>query len=94
MAFSRRIQSVINFPVPNAQDREKLWEKALGDISEVSEAFIKKISSGYELSGGVIKNVIQYAWLIAQQYNSPINENHILAGIRRELNKDGKYFGD
>ena len=94
MAFSRRIQSVINFPLPNAQDRQKLWEKALGDISEVSEAFIRKISSGYELSGGVIKNVIQYAWLIAQQHDSPISENHILAGIRRELKKDGKYFGD
>jgi len=92
LAFSRRIQSVINFPIPNASERELLWINALNHIAELPSSFIKEISKSYELSGGVIKNVIQYAWLISKKSKLPINEKQILAGIRRELFKDGKSF--
>lgn len=92
LAFSRRIQSVINFPIPNLTEREALWINALKNIAQVPSSFIKEISKSYELSGGVIKNVIQYAWLISKKSKLPINETQILAGIRRELFKDGKSF--
>ena len=92
LAFSRRIQSVINFPIPNALEREKLWIKAIENLASLPAKFIREISSSYEISGGVIKNVIQYAWLISKKSKADISENHILAGIRRELNKDGKSF--
>jgi len=92
LAFSRRIQSVINFPIPNPTEREVLWINALKDLAQVPSAFIKEISKSYELSGGVIKNVIQYAWLISKKSKLPINEKQVLAGIRRELFKDGKSF--
>ena len=92
LAFSRRIQSVINFPIPSKHEREVLWINALKGLAEVPSPFIKEISKSYELSGGVIKNVIQYAWLISKKSKLPINEKQILAGIRRELFKDGKSF--
>ena len=92
LAFSRRIQSVINFPIPNPTEREVLWINALSGLAQVPSAFIKEISKSYELSGGVIKNVIQYAWLISKKSKLPINEKQVLAGIRRELFKDGKSF--
>lgn len=92
LAFSRRIQSVLNFPVPSSNEREILWLNALKNISELPVSFIKEISKSYEISGGVIKNVIQYAWLIAKKQQLPISEKQILAGIRRELVKDGKSF--
>lgn len=92
LAFSRRFQSVINFPIPNSREREILWKNALENISKLSSSFIKEISTSYEISGGVIKNVIQYSWLIAKKYERPISEKEILSGIRRELVKDGKSF--
>ena len=92
LAFSRRIQSVINFPIPEAADREKLWINALKNISNLPISFVKNISISYEISGGVIKNVIQYAWLVSKSYDLPISEKNILSGIRRELAKDGKSF--
>jgi hypothetical protein len=92
LAFSRRIQSVLNFPVPSSNEREILWLNALKNISELPLSFIKEISKSYEISGGVIKNVIQYAWLIAKKQQLPISEKQILAGIRRELVKDGRSF--
>ena len=92
LAFSRRIQSVINFPIPNANDREKLWINALKNISDLPPEFIKEISQSYEISGGVIKNVIQYAWLVSKKSKQVISKKNILNGIRRELAKDGKSF--
>mgnify|MGYP006137205921 CR=1 FL=1 len=92
LAFSRRIQSVVNFPIPSSTERESLWINALKDIAQLPSTFVKEISKSYELSGGVIKNVIQYAWLISKKAKLPINEKQILAGIRRELFKDGKSF--
>ena len=92
LAFSRRIQSIINFPIPNANDREKLWINALKNISDLALPFVKEISKSYEISGGVIKNVIQYAWLVSKRANEPISKKNILSGIRRELAKDGKSF--
>jgi hypothetical protein len=92
LAFSRRIQSVINFPVPSSNEREILWLNALKNISELPGSFITEVAQSYEISGGVIKNVIQYAWLIAKKHNNPISKKQILAGIRRELVKDGKSF--
>jgi hypothetical protein len=92
LAFSRRIQSVINFPIPSKSEREVLWINALAGLTQVPLTFIKEISKSYELSGGVIKNVIQYAWLVSKKSKLPIDEKQILAGIRRELFKDGKSF--
>ena len=92
LAFSRRIQSIINFPIPSITEREKLWINALLNISDLPKTFIKKISKTYDISGGVIKNVIQYAWLISKKINQPITEQTILSGIRRELTKDGRFF--
>ena len=53
---------------------------------------LKEISKNYEIAGGSIKNVIQYAWLKSMHNNSKISINEILIGIRRELYKDGKSF--
>jgi hypothetical protein len=53
---------------------------------------LKEIAKNYEIAGGSIKNVIQYAWLKSKHKNCAISINEILMGIRRELNKDGKSF--
>jgi hypothetical protein len=92
LAFSRRIQSIINFQLPEAAERLLLWNKAFEGIASFPDAFIKGLSETYELSGGSIKNVIQYSWLLSKKNNSEIAEKYVLAGIKKELNKDGKSF--
>ena len=93
-AFSRRIQSMINFPIPSYKERKILWRNALDGIADLNETFIEQIAITYEISGGVIKNVIQYAWLLSKSIGRNITSNHILSGIKRELFKDGKSFED
>jgi SpoVK/Ycf46/Vps4 family AAA+-type ATPase len=92
LAFSRRLQSVINYAIPNQTQRKSLWTNALNGITDLSEAEIDKISKTYKISGGSIKNVIQYAWLKSKAGNTVIKLENIMIGIRRELAKDGKSF--
>jgi SpoVK/Ycf46/Vps4 family AAA+-type ATPase len=92
LAFSRRIQSIINFPIPSVKQREILWKKALNGLLKLDNKELKEIAKNYEIAGGSIKNVIQYAWLKSMHKNTKISINEILMGIRRELNKDGKSF--
>tara|TARA_B100001059_G_scaffold100683_1_gene100432 strand:+ start:95579 stop:96934 length:1356 start_codon:yes stop_codon:yes gene_type:complete len=92
LAFSRRLQSVIYYAIPNPTQRKTLWRNALNGIAEISEKEIDKIAKTYEISGGSIKNVIQFAWLKSKSKNSSVTLENIMIGIRRELSKDGKSF--
>ena len=92
LAFSRRIQSMVNFPIPSVKQREVLWKNALKGLVELGKNELNEIAKNYEIAGGSIKNVIQYAWLKSMHKNTEISLNEILMGIRRELNKDGKSF--
>ena len=85
---------MINFPIPSYKERMILWVNALNGIAELDKKFIDQIANTYEISGGVIKNVIQYAWLLSKSTGKEISFNHILSGIKRELFKDGKSFED
>lgn len=89
-AFSRRIQSTINFSMPDFRERKILWTNFLNEMATISTSTIDRLSKDFKLSGGSIKNVIQFSWLLAKRNGSEISEKIILQGIRRELNKDGK----
>lgn len=92
LAFSRRLQSVINYSIPNPVQRKVLWTNALNGIAEFSENEISKIAKTYKISGGSIKNVIQFAWLKSKGNGTGITLENLMIGIRRELTKDGKSF--
>ena len=92
LAFSRRIQSMIHYTIPNPYQRFRLWTNALKGFLDLSDKEITKIADAYEISGGAIKNIIQFGWLKAKSINQPISKETLLMGIRRELSKDGKSF--
>lgn len=93
VAFTRRFQSIVYFKPPTAEQREILWSNALKRMAEPVEADIHAIAANYEVSGGAINNVIQYAWLLARKDGPrPIQTEDLVRGIRRELLKEGKTF--
>lgn len=91
-AFGRRLQSVIHFPIPKSHERFTLWQKAFSDQCELADDLdLYAISEKYELAGGSIINVVQYASLMAlNRHENVIRQNDILEGIRKEFRKDGK----
>ena len=83
---------MINYAIPNPTQRKALWTNALNGIADLSEDEIDKIAKTYKISGGSIKNVIQFAWLKSKANKMAITLENLLIGIRRELTKDGKSF--
>ncbi|CAL1517164.1 ATP-binding protein [Chitinophaga sp. MM2321] len=93
-AFVRRFNSIIHFPMPNAEERYALWQTALPVKAPLEPgADLQNIALRYDLSGAAITNVIQYASLQTIYRNSPtISVNDILEGIRREYEKEERVF--
>lgn len=91
-AFIRRFQSIIHFPMPKSNDRQKLWENAFPEkISFTKDVNLKQISQQYEVSGASIMNIVQYVCLQALSRNRLLISNKdIENGIQREFVKTGK----
>jgi hypothetical protein len=91
-AFSRRIQSMIYFAMPGPDQRLKLWQQSFSDkVKLEAKTDLKTIARTYEMAGGAIINVTRYASLMAlKRGNNTILNTDIIAGIRKELAKDGK----
>lgn len=91
-AFARRFQTVVNFPMPRAEQRENLWKNTFSSKMKLAEEInLRDIAKRYELSGGSIVNIVRYSSLQALKRNSTIiKADELLEGIKRELNKEGR----
>ena len=91
-AFTRRFQSIIQFPVPNAKERSQLWQKSFSPIAELEQAVqLDEIARNYNLTGGSIINVVQYSSLMAlKKGGRRIYLEDITEGISREYQKQGR----
>jgi ATP-dependent 26S proteasome regulatory subunit len=91
-AFTRRLQSIVFFPSPQAKERLKIWQNAFSDNCILPpNTALERVAKQYELSGGSIMNVAQYASLMAlHKQANEIAIDDILYGIKRELKKEGK----
>jgi hypothetical protein len=98
-AFSRRFESMVAFPMPDADQRRRLWEDNFRDKPYPlgDDVKLEKLARDHELSGGSIVNVLRYACLRAVARKPPepqeIKQDDLVAGIRRELRKEGKFVG-
>lgn len=91
-AFLRRFQSIIHFPIPSSIERLKLWEQGFSKKCKFEKTVdLEFIASKYEMSGGLIMNVIQYCSLMAlNRNNNVILLRDIINGIRKEYLKSGR----
>jgi len=94
-AFARRFQSMIHFPMPNVEQRLRLWEDNFKDkpYGLAADVDLAQLARDYELSGGSIINVLRYACLKAVVRTPPeIRAQDLRHGIRKELHKEGKFL--
>lgn len=91
-AFTRRLQSIIYFKKPQAKERLYLWKKSFSPVCQIPpDGELERIAHQYEISGGGIINVAQYASLMAlNKKDNKIAIEDIIAGIKKEYGKDGK----
>jgi hypothetical protein len=90
-AFARRFQSLVYFPMPDADQRLRLWKGMVdGGCRLADDVDLATLAQDHELSGGAIANVIRHAALCALRTDrDAIAQADLVEGIRKELIKDG-----
>lgn len=93
-AFIRRFNTIIKFPQPTETEREAIWRKSFPEnISFRNDADIPVKVKKYDLSGGNIINIVQYACLkTLEKKENKISLDDVLDGIKREMHKEGRPF--
>lgn len=92
-AFMRRFKFVIEYPFPNAAQRQQLWRKAFPAETPISEDvdFALLADRAY-LSGGNISTIALRAAVYASADGDALGMRHLLRAIEREYDKLGKVF--
>ncbi len=90
-AFTRRLQFAIDFPFPEEDDRQRIWETLFPpDAPRAPDLDFALLARRFKLAGGNIRNIIVTAAFLAAADNHPITMRHLLHAARRELQKIGR----
>jgi hypothetical protein len=90
-AFTRRLQFAVNFPFPEAEDRQRIWRSLFpDDVPRAEELDFNYLAEHFRLAGGNIRNIIVSAAYLAAADGNHVTMDHLLHGTRRELQKMGR----
>jgi hypothetical protein len=88
-AFERRMDVVVEFTAPSAEERWKLWQSHLPANCATDEQRLTEIAGECELTGGQIHNAVLHATLLALDNGGIVTSEYIEAAVRREYRKRG-----
>ena len=90
-AFARRMHHIVEFPLPDAAHRERIWRGVFPREAPLAEDVdLGFLARQFELTGGNIRNVALDAAFRAAEEGAPIRMEHLVVATSRELEKSGK----
>ncbi len=89
-AFQRRMDVVVHFVPPTADERWEIWQLHLPEDHAVGVDYLTEISTRCDLTGGQIRNAALLAALLAVEEGSAVvQDRHLEAAVRAEYRKAG-----
>ncbi|MFE4331854.1 ATP-binding protein [Streptomyces sp. NPDC056831] len=90
-AFTRRLDLVIDFPVPDPEQRLLLWERCLGPaLPRGRDLDLAFCAQNFELAGGNIRSIAVTAAYLAADTGEPVAMPTLIHAIQREYQKLGR----
>jgi len=89
-AFSRRLDSIIDFPIPGPEERRELWLSHLGANHNLTAQELNQLAVLVDMTGGHIRNAVLAAAVIAHHAGRPIILADIIEGLASEYRKLGR----
>jgi adenylate kinase family enzyme len=94
-AFLRRLDCVVEFPVPEQAERLAIWRRALPPAAPLADdADLVFLARKFKLAGGHIRNIALTAAFLAAADDSSIGMRHLARATRREYQKLGKLVAE
>ncbi|MEU3523094.1 ATP-binding protein [Streptomyces sp. NPDC038707] len=90
-AFTRRLDVIADFPVPDAAQRLALWERCLGDrLPRAGDLDLGFCADRFELAGGSIRACAVTAAYLAAESGTPLTMRQVVTAIAQEYRKLGR----
>jgi winged helix domain-containing protein/ATPase family protein associated with various cellular activities (AAA) len=90
-AFTRRLDLVIDFPLPDPAQRRTLWTRCLGTtLPRADDLDLDFCAESFELAGGNIRSVAITAAYLAAESGHPVTMPDLIHAIQREYQKLGR----
>lgn len=96
-AFTRRVRYVLDFPRPDVEHRGRMWRAVIASMTDADtvrdlEGTIDTLAT-VEATGAQIKNAVLAALFMARRHRSPLRMEHLVRGLEREMEKEGRSLG-
>jgi AAA+ superfamily predicted ATPase len=90
-AFSRRLQEVVEFPMPDETQRDRLWRAMLGpQVPLAPDADVAFLAKHFPISGGEIRNVALEAAFLAAQDGAVVTMEKLVRAMAHQVMKQGR----
>ncbi len=90
-AFRRRLSMLVHFPMPDVEERTKLWRSMIGKTVPVAGRLdLAALAARYEMSGGYIRNAVLRAAFFAADADVPVSHQHLARAAQLEYQAMGR----
>nr|MDT0658150.1 ATP-binding protein [Micromonospora sp. DSM 115978] len=90
-AFTRRLDVVVDFPVPDEAARLALWDRCLGArVPRTPDLDLDFLARSFELAGGHIRSAAITAAYLAAGLDRPVGMPELIGAVGREYRKLGR----
>ncbi len=90
-AFVRRLDAIIDFPMPEEEHRRRLWAANLApDLPVSGDIDLDFLAGRFKISGGNIRNVCVTAAYLAAAQDRPVTMADLVRATEREYRKLGR----
>jgi SpoVK/Ycf46/Vps4 family AAA+-type ATPase len=90
-AFTRRLDAIVDFPLPEEPDRLRLWIRNLPDrVPREADLDLVFLARQFRFAGGNIRNICVSAAYFAAAADRPIAMADLIRGTEREYRKLGR----
>ena len=90
-AFRRRLSVHVRFPMPEADERTKLWQALIPKAAPVGEEMrFEQLGQSFVMSGGYIRNAVLRAAFLAADAQTSIDGKFLLRAAQLEYEAMGK----
>ncbi|MCC7359474.1 MAG: ATP-binding protein [Anaerolineales bacterium] len=90
-AFVRRMQFVVDFPLPEEDDRRRIWRVSLPpELPLGPDVDLDYLAHRFKIAGGHIRNIVVASAFLAAADGRLVTMAHLLQATRREFQKIGR----
>ncbi|MFJ6054788.1 ATP-binding protein [Streptomyces sp. NPDC092307] len=87
-AFCRRLDAVVHFPLPDAEQRRALWDHCLGPVVPRAPGLrLDELARAFELAGGSIRACVLAAAYRSAATDLPVTNGDLADAVRAEYRK-------